>query len=175
MRWIEREPLTWGRLGKIIETMTQEQKERAVMFFQQLWTKTGPGQLTGYYQSEFIPLRKLIISNEFDQEICESGLDTQAYLILADAQKSYIFSNGKFLDKLVIGSLCFRWRKWSDHEPGWALQWVWLHPHFQRKGLLSEVWELLKVNHGLFMPEPPFSDAMYSFFEKHKVRECLTV
>ena len=58
-----------------------------------------------------------------------------------------------------IGACCFRKR-----EDGcmW-LQWIWIHPFFRRRGLLSAAWPKFKAAHGDFGLETPLSDAMQAF------------
>jgi hypothetical protein len=61
----------------------------------------------------------------------------------------------------ACGAACFRLR-----EDVWAMQWVWLYPLVRRKGILSGVWDFLKLQHGDFTIEEPLSDAMTSFCQK---------
>jgi len=65
-----------------------------------------------------------------------------------------------------IGATCFRWRKWKDTPPGWAMQWIWLHPYFRRKGLLKASWPKFKEEFPDFICESPLSESMISFLKK---------
>jgi hypothetical protein len=60
-----------------------------------------------------------------------------------------------------VGACCFRLR-----EEGLALQWVWLHPYFRRRGLLSGAWPGFVREFGDFAVEGPVSEAMQSFLAK---------
>jgi hypothetical protein len=71
----------------------------------------------------------------------------------------------------AVGACCFRWRAWRDAPHGHALQWVWFHPYWRRRGLLSEAWPAFRERFGDFVTEPPLSDAMRSFLAKRG--ECL--
>lgn len=64
-----------------------------------------------------------------------------------------------------IGATCFRWRKWEEFE-GWAMQWIWMHPFYRRKGLLTKAWPKFRKEFGEFKVEPPLSDAMRAFLAK---------
>ena len=64
------------------------------------------------------------------------------------------------------GAAVFRWRKWSDTPEGYALAWVWLHPHVRRSGLLTEAWPYFKDSFGDFHVEPPLSPEMSAFVRK---------
>ena len=46
-----------------------------------------------------------------------------------------------------VGATCFRHR-----EDGWAMQWVWLHPFWRRRGLLSGAWPRFVKEFGAFTP-----------------------
>ncbi|MCY9877334.1 hypothetical protein OTK59_12285 [Vibrio natriegens] len=48
----------------------------------------------------------------------------------------------------------------------WVLCWVWLHPYFRNKGLLSSAWKTLYNEFGEFSIETPLSPAMKSFLNK---------
>ena len=47
-----------------------------------------------------------------------------------------------------------------------SLKWIWLHPYFRKSGILSELWPVLRENHGDFHLEEPISPAMKSFLSK---------
>lgn len=66
----------------------------------------------------------------------------------------------------AVGATCFRWRHWTDHAPGWAMQWVWLHPFARRQGLLTGAWPFFRQEFGDFFVEPPVSPAMKAFVAK---------
>lgn len=71
-----REPLTWGNLEKLIQKMPQDQKEREVLgygWFNALpanGSTHSPKEKEGY---KVVILRKLLVTNDYDNEICDSG------------------------------------------------------------------------------------------------------
>ena len=67
----------------------------------------------------------------------------------------------------TVGGCCFRYREYSNAPPGWALCWIWLHPYYRQRGILSKNWKLFQQEFGQnFDVEPPFSKAMASFLSK---------
>lgn len=66
----------------------------------------------------------------------------------------------------TVGACCFRWREWIDAPHSWALQWIWLHPYFRRRGILSDAWSTFTEQFGKFHVEKPLSNAMYHFLLK---------
>jgi len=67
---------------------------------------------------------------------------------------------------LPIGAVSFRWREWTNHEPTFALQWIWLHPYERCKGHVRAAWPFFQKQHGDFVVEPPLSPAMKAFLKK---------
>jgi hypothetical protein len=68
--------------------------------------------------------------------------------------------------RVWVGACCFRWREYDDLEPRWAAQWMWLHPYFRNKGILSRAWDTFHNLYGDFYSEGPFSPAMNAFLRK---------
>jgi hypothetical protein len=66
----------------------------------------------------------------------------------------------------AIGAGCFRWRRYSDAPPGWALQWVWLHPFERNRGHLTRAWPYFRARFEDFDVEPPVSAAMARFLDR---------
>jgi hypothetical protein len=48
----------------------------------------------------------------------------------------------------------------------WVLCWIWFHPFFRDKGLLSRQWEALCLQFGEFAIETPVSPSMKGFLAK---------
>lgn len=65
--------------------------------------------------------------------------------------------------EFAYGAICMRWRTYSNHEPEWAMTWVWLHPYERNKGHLSDIWQGLETRFPGFRVEPPLSPAMHAF------------
>lgn len=68
---------------------------------------------------------------------------------------------------ILGGACCFRWRRYTDAPPEWALQWVWLHPYWRGCGLLAEAWPYFRERFGAFVVEGPISSGMRAFLAKH--------
>jgi hypothetical protein len=67
----------------------------------------------------------------------------------------------------IIGACCFRWRNdYWNQDHCWAMQWMWLHPFYRHRGLLSQAWGGFRGEFGSFVAEPPLSDAMEGFLGK---------
>jgi len=64
----------------------------------------------------------------------------------------------------IFGACCFRWRDRTDHDPGWSLDWVWMHPYFRRRGHLQRAWPSFQQMYGeRFHIELPLSIEMEAF------------
>jgi hypothetical protein len=80
---------------------------------------------------------------------------------------AYLFANGpNSYPRIWVGACCFRWREYTNVEPRWAAQWIWFHPYFRGKGILSKAWDKFHELHGNFYNEPPHSPAMEAFLRK---------
>jgi hypothetical protein len=80
---------------------------------------------------------------------------------------AYLFINEQnHSPRVWVGACCFRWRKYQDAKPRWAAQWMWLHPYYRGKGILSGAWDKFHELHGNFICEPPISPAMMAFLRK---------
>ena len=78
-----------------------------------------------------------------------------------------------------IGAACFRYRRWKNTDPGWAMQWVWMHPYYRGgssaidthnrvKSLLRWSWPTLVEKFGVFFVEPPLTASMKRFLIKNE-------
>jgi hypothetical protein len=61
------------------------------------------------------------------------------------------------------GACCFRPESLAHRVHAETLRWIWLHPYCRTKGILTEIWQTLRENHGDFFVEPPLSPAMLQF------------
>lgn len=59
-----------------------------------------------------------------------------------------------------VGGCCFR-----KVQDTWVLFWVWFHPFFRNKGLLSRHWKSFCSEFGDFAIEAPLSDSMKLFLQ----------
>jgi hypothetical protein len=86
-----------------------------------------------------------------------------------DNYTAYLFTNPDTeFPRVWAGACCFRIRDYEDIKlAGEGLQWIWIHPYFRSKGMLTEVWPELRKNHGDFDVERPISPAMKAFLLKH--------
>ncbi len=84
---------------------------------------------------------------------------------------AFLFTSGADHEnkEIVFGACCFRYRRYSDGStPGWALQWIWMHPYARSKGILSSAWPLFRKRFGNFAVERPLSQAMDAFMKSRK-------
>lgn len=77
----------------------------------------------------------------------------------------FLFRDPEQLD-VIIGACAFRWRNYTDSDPMWAMQWIWLMPDARHKGILTKYWPVFTHMFGKFHVERPLSDAMAAFLEK---------
>lgn len=66
----------------------------------------------------------------------------------------------------AVGGGAFNFEKWSDADPSYCLEWVWIHPYFRRQGILAAAWENWRSKYGEFAIRPPYSRAMLAFLIK---------
>ena len=69
-------------------------------------------------------------------------------------------------DSLAIGSCCFRKRFIDGKNYYWSLDWIWLHPYFRHRKILSEHWERFVNIFCGFYVEEPLSLEMEAFLKK---------
>jgi hypothetical protein len=80
---------------------------------------------------------------------------------------AYLFTNEpNHYPRMWVGACCFRWREFKGVDPRWGMQWMWLHPYYRGKGILSRAWDKFHELHGNFFCEPPFSPSMEAFLRK---------
>lgn len=107
----------------------------------------------------------------------EGGFDFVQYSATEDDQRrqAYLWLPKRWIKypRPVVGACCFRWREYTQEEPAWALQWIWLHPYQRGQGLLMDAWPYFKQEYGDFSVEPPLSGAMEGFLKK--VGYCLEI
>lgn len=72
---------------------------------------------------------------------------------------------------IIYGGCHFVFGNWDDEKKSrYSLRWIWLHPSYRRKGILSKHWNFLKEKYDDFHMQPPVSDAMKSFLLKQAAR-----
>lgn len=101
---------------------------------------------------------------DFVQYIATEELDDEETL-------AFFWADGHFGGYSVIGGCCFRWREWENCDSWWAMQWIWLHPYFRRRGYLSRSWDLFTAMFAPFGVEPPLSESMSRFLSKRQFIE----
>jgi len=69
-----------------------------------------------------------------------------------------------------IGAFCFRPEGYVLNMCSDTLRWIWLHPYYRMKGILTEAWPFFKANHGDSFIEPPLSLGMLHFVVHHNRR-----
>lgn len=68
----------------------------------------------------------------------------------------------------LYGGVGFFYRETIYPEPIWELGWIWLHPFFRHRGLLSRHWEYFKTQFGDFEVSQPQSPDMKNFLLNHR-------
>lgn len=100
---------------------------------------------------------------EFDYDFVQYSSDED----LDDRETvAFIWTTGYEGDLSVIGACCFRLRHEETTDfKCWALQWIWFHPYFRGKGILTRAWPLFCKAFGSFEVEHPISFAMKCFLD----------
>lgn len=88
-----------------------------------------------------------------------------------EEDRAYLWSmddyrDGKEISK-YFGCLSVRWREWSNHEPGYALSWVWFHPYQRGRGHLTRMWPWFIKRFPGCSVEHPISPAMLGFLNQN--------
>lgn len=65
-----------------------------------------------------------------------------------------------------VGSACFRNRDDQDHATPWLFDWLWIHPFFRRRRVLSSTWSEMQSLVGEFRLAKPISLHMQQFLKK---------
>jgi hypothetical protein len=66
-----------------------------------------------------------------------------------------------------VGAAAFIWTVWSNAPPRWRLTFVWIAEGWRCKGVLSRRWPRWRELYGDFTLDPPLSQAMGAFVDKH--------
>lgn len=70
----------------------------------------------------------------------------------------------------AVGAGACRWVEYSNLPPMRELAFVWFHPHFRRRGFLSESWPNLIKRWGPFIVQQPISESMNRFLARQDHR-----
>jgi hypothetical protein len=81
--------------------------------------------------------------------------------------EAWIWSPANSLRPIAIGATVFRHERVVGNEhPEWVMSWIWLHPYFRRRGLLTQAWPTFRHRYGdQFLLEHPLSAAMEAFVQ----------
>ena len=142
--------------------------------YPKLWEPGVPRGLYRVSYSESVVLRRAVLQfatyfrREFQYDFIQYSLDRN----IDDTDEkvsAYLFGEPMYCGKLSsYGACCFRYRdKYTDLQPHWALQWIWLHPYKRNDGILTELWPYFESKFRNFMVESPLSRAM-EYFLKNK-------
>jgi hypothetical protein len=71
----------------------------------------------------------------------------------------------QFQDRFVGGG-CFRYRVDQDEVKPWLFDWLWIHPFFRHRQVLTRVWPELRSYVGEFRLAHPLSLHMKNFLTK---------
>lgn len=86
------------------------------------------------------------------------GSDVVGHLLLDDT--------GMFGPTTIAGAAGFRYAVWTDPQPRWILEWVWIMPKLRSRGILSRAWPAFRQRYGEFPVERPLTAAMERFVDK---------
>jgi len=144
LTWLKPEPMP----KMLIEIQEQGLKAEYVNFESALWKHNE------------MYIRALAFKREFgydfiqwDKYGCEDH-NTQGHLLIGERGE-------------IVGACAFRNRQQKDNSFKWCLEWVWICPSERGKGHLTNRWSMLRERYGDFHVEPPVSDAMKGFLNKH--------
>lgn len=105
-----------------------------------------------------------LMATYFRREFGYDFVQYSANEFLDDSETlAWLWATGYPQDYTIIGGGCFRKREWKDLPNAWAMQWIWLHPYFRRKGILTRAWPVFTAMFGPFDVEEPVSNAMDHF------------
>jgi hypothetical protein len=85
-----------------------------------------------------------------------------------DPYTAYLFPDP--YARVWIGACCFRPESYAYDVDSDTLRWIWLHPYYRMKGVLTEAWPFFRANHGDFFIEPPLSPGMLHFVLRYNRR-----
>jgi len=63
-----------------------------------------------------------------------------------DPYTAYLFPDPNA--RIWIGACCFRPESYAYDVYSDTLRWIWLHPYYRMKGVLTEAWPFFRANHG---------------------------
>ena len=73
--------------------------------------------------------------------------------------------------QLIVGAASFSWIIWTDCQPGWRLNFIWIAGKWRRQGLLSKRWPAWQQTYGAFSVERPWSKSMHAFLLKNGAKK----
>lgn len=112
----------------------------------------------------------LFFKREFEYDFLQYSSFSES----EDKDFPFLFFSHDYDDReLAVGGGKFIWREWSNAPPSWALQWIWLHPYYRKRGIFKRVCPEFKKMFGDFFIEPPLSGPMQFFVKKyhHEIQE----
>jgi hypothetical protein len=103
-------------------------------------------------------------SREFNYDFIQYTAYQDRYNTRSNA---YIWIDADWDDTFAIGAANFRFLGDVGQINKWSLDWVWFHPYYRNKGLLTQSWKHFEKKYGKnFHVEPPLSRGMISFLNK---------
>jgi hypothetical protein len=90
-----------------------------------------------------------------------------------DGVAAYLFGNGG----VWVGACAFCDTAHAGIATAtpWMLIWIWIHPYFRKRGLLTKAWPMWSQTHGDFFLLAPLSDAMKNFVKSKNIDEARVV
>ena len=99
---------------------------------------------------------------QFSAKEKENDLDFTPYeAYLFHKERYNLIHQYKPNEVVCLGGCCF----YKNNET-WDLHWVWIHPYFRNRGILSELWPKFIQKYGNFGIEEPISLQMQKIINK---------
>lgn len=89
----------------------------------------------------------------------------------ASTMRAFLFTGENASYSTPIGGCCFRLRKYKGLPPFWTMHWVWIHPYFRNKGVLTKRKKYFDKMFEYWHPEPPLSKSIEAFIKKNNIIE----
>jgi hypothetical protein len=86
---------------------------------------------------------------------------------LNENANAYFWIDEDWSEKFITGACVFRFLGDVGQNRKWQLEWVWIHPFYRGKGLLSGAWKSFEKKYGQnFNIELPLSHALIGFLKR---------
>lgn len=128
--------------------------------------RTALEQFARYFKAEFHYDDVQYYADEHDED-CIGFLFTESALDIVTNEHTQMPTR-------CSGGCCFRKVRFKDGDR-WVLYWVWLHPFFRNRGILTRHWRRFREQFGDVIVEMPISSSMQSFLDKQNIASKSTL